>query len=78
MMEVIGLGVPAGRQFGGERGVDEPGDGRGVGAAGVPLQGERHELRRLARLDFLRDLEVLPAPDAAGAGIVGAASLALP
>src|SRR5262249_11880040 len=47
MVQVIGLGVPAGRQFGGERGVDEPGDGGGVRAAGIPLQGERDELRWL-------------------------------
>jgi len=50
MVEMIGLGVPAGRQFRGKRDVDKPGDGRGVCAAGVPLQGERHELGWLACL----------------------------
>jgi hypothetical protein len=54
MVEVIGLGVPAGWQFGGERGADEPGDGRGVRTAGIPLQGERHELHWLDRLDHGR------------------------
>lgn len=44
IVEVVGLGVPAGRKVRGKRGVDEPGDGCGVCAAGIPLQGERHEL----------------------------------
>ena len=30
VVQMIGLGVPAGRQVGGQRGVDEPGDGCGV------------------------------------------------
>ena len=54
VVEVIGLGVPAWRQFGGERGMDEPGDGRGVRAAGIPLQDERHELRWFDRPDHGR------------------------
>jgi len=45
VVEVIGLGKPAWWQFGGERGMNGPGDGRGVRAAGIPLQDERHELR---------------------------------
>ena len=51
VVQVIGLGVPAGRQFGGERGVDEPGDGGGVRAAGIPMQDEWDELRWLSRPD---------------------------
>ena len=51
MVQVIRLGLPAGRQFGGERGVDEAGDGGGVRAAGVPLQGEWDELRWLGHPD---------------------------
>jgi hypothetical protein len=54
MAEVIGPGVPAGRQVGGERGMDEPGDGRGMCAAGVPLQGEWNELRWLDGPDLRR------------------------
>lgn len=51
MAEVVRLGVPAGRKVRGKRGVDEPGDGCGVRAAGIPLQGERDELRWLDRPD---------------------------
>jgi hypothetical protein len=51
---MIRLGVPAGRQLGGERGVDEPGDGHGVRAVGIPLQGERHQLCRGGRPDHGR------------------------
>jgi glucokinase len=53
--------------------------GGGVAGAGDLLFDPlRRELRRRARLDFVRDLEVLPAPDADRTGVIGAASLALP
>ena len=58
MAEMIGLGVPAGRQVGGERGMDEPGDGRGMRAAGIPLQGEWDELRWLDRPDYGRGVRL--------------------
>jgi len=43
VVQVVGLGVPAGRQFRGERGLDEPGIRCGVGAVGIPckVNGER-------------------------------------
>jgi len=44
MAQVIRLSAPAGRQFRGERGVNEPGDGRSVRAIGIPLQGKRNQL----------------------------------
>jgi hypothetical protein len=47
VVQVIGLGLPAGRQGDGERGVNEPGHRGGVRAAGVPLQGERDQRSRL-------------------------------
>ena len=37
VVRVIGLAAPAERQLGGERGVDEPGDGHGVRAIGIPV-----------------------------------------
>jgi DNA-binding CsgD family transcriptional regulator len=43
-VQVIGLGVPAGRQIGGQRPVDESGHDHGLCLAGVPLQREWHEL----------------------------------
>jgi len=58
MAEMIGLGVPAGRQVGGERGMDEPGDGRGMRAAGIALQGEWDELRWLDRPDYGRGVRL--------------------
>ena len=42
VVQVIGLGIPAGRQIGGQRTVDESGHGHGVCPAGVPLQCEGH------------------------------------
>jgi len=48
-MQMVGQGTPAGREFGGEGGVHEPGHRRGVRTAGIPLQGERHELSGLDR-----------------------------
>jgi hypothetical protein len=51
VVQVVGLGMPAGRQVGGQRAVDESGHGRGVGPAGVPLQGEGHELAGGHRAD---------------------------
>jgi hypothetical protein len=56
VVQVIGLGIPAGRQIGGQRTVDESGHGHGVCPAGVPLQGEWHELARRHRADDCLDV----------------------
>ena len=44
VVQVIGLSMPAGREICRQRTVDESGNGYGVHPAGVPLQGEWHEL----------------------------------
>lgn len=49
---MIRLGVPAGRQFGGERGVHEPGDGHGVRGRGVRGRQGRDEQNPLDVLLF--------------------------
>ena len=51
VVHVIGLGMPAGREIGSQRTVDESGNGDGVRPAGVPLQSEWHELAGRHRLD---------------------------
>jgi hypothetical protein len=51
VVQVIGLGMPAGREICRQRTVDESGYGDGVGPAGVPLQGEWHELAGRHRAD---------------------------
>lgn len=43
--------MPAGREIGSQRTVDESGYGHGVGPVWVPLQGEWHELARRYRAD---------------------------
>src|SRR6266702_8859117 len=51
VVQVIGLGMPAGREICSQRTVDESGCGYGVHPAGVPLQGEWHELAWRHRAD---------------------------
>src|SRR6266699_6464715 len=51
VVQVIGLGMPAGREICSQRTVDESGNGDGVRPAGVPLQGEWHELAGRYRAD---------------------------
>ena len=56
VVQVIGLGIPAGRQIGSRRTVDESGHGHGVRRTRVPLHGEWNELARHHGADHRLDV----------------------